>query len=898
MESFNLQNSLAQWRKSLRKQQGLEPGYIEEIESNLLDRYDDYLAEGLSESESFKLAAEKTVINPELVADEYFQANTSWKQTPPWKRRFDLIYLLPNYLKIAGRNFMRKSAYTTINLIGLVLGIMSVALVYLYISYKTTFDEFHTKADQIYRVGQNYRSQGYSMVGFEDYFRTSSEKQLSQINGLKNTAGILDAAQFFIFDAEAFVETGAKKLPVGKILSTNTCESFFDMFDFSFIQGSKATAAQNYGQAVLTSTTAQKLFGEDWQTQDILSSTLKVEDSTYIVAGVIEDVPSQSHFEFNILLHDKRITFWGTRTYVQLEPTADVAMVKERADQNMDKINPRLAESEIFAGLLFQPITSIHLNSNLLYEIKPPGDIRYLYAFGLIGLVILLITITNYTNLSIAMNAGRNREIGMRKVMGAARKSVTIQFLMEAIIMALAVTPVVLILLQLILPVFNDFMQVSLTNQFLEFKYLLLLLFTALLIGVLAGIYPAFYLSGRKIQDLFTQGAIKAKTRGFSVRKMLIAFQFALLIGLVSVTYFINQQITFIDQKDLGYRSEGILYVDLPSEKYPQFKQQVTQLPAIKAVGTGSFLGRNPFNQLTYKLENTTEVFDDATSIYMDYDAVKAYGLTTTVNAQLDDPESPEEFYLINETAAKALARQNKLERGALIGKQIIEEPEYTQEDGTVGFPKTIDGFFNDINLFSLREKVEPYFLTIVKNPEWTPRAIIHFETGQITELMQEIQAAYDGLEVNTPMSYQFQSDNLKKLYEKEQRVAQLSIYLSAVAVLLAVVGLVALSAFLTSLKRKELGIRKVLGASVFQILKQFSKEYVLLVVISLLVATPFAYCGISQWLAGFAYAITINPVIFVITAIGTLAVAWLAVSWITIKAAQANPIDSLKEDQ
>lgn len=900
MNNFNLEEAIATWRKAMRQQQGLEPGFIEEIEMSLRDRIDDYVEEGKSEEEAYYLAREKSMDDPEQVADEYFIARTKWNKIPPWKKRFDFFLLLPNYLKIVARNFMRKSTYTAINVIGLIIGILAVAVVFLYLRYETSFDEFHSKSDQLYRMGQKYRSQDYSVLGFQEYWSTSGETQINQIKGLQSLPGVADATQFFIFDAEAFVRTNDKKLEIGQILSTNAPSSFFNMFDFPFVLGSAESASETYKKAVLTQSTVEKLYGEDWKNLDLLSQEIEVEDSLYQIAGIIEDIPKNSHFEFNILLHQKKIGYWGARTYLQLSEGANTADVLAHARGEVDKFNNRIAESELFKGFLLQPITSIHLESDLLYEIKPPGDKRYLYAFGIIGLIIVLITITNYTNLSIAMNAGRNREIGMRKVMGASRKSVTWQFLMEALLLALLVTPVVTLLLELILPLFNDFMGVALDNIFVtQPAYLLILLSGALFIGLLAGIYPAFYLSARDIQDLFKKDGIKTKRRGFSVRKLLITFQFMLLIGLVSVTYFINQQIEFIESKDLGYRSEGIVYVELPYEQYGKFKHTIKQSPIIKNVGTGSFLGRNPFNQTTYKLDHTDEVYDDATNIWMDYEAVKAYGLKTSVDELLENPEqAPEELFLINETAVEKLKILYNLDRDDLLGRSLIEEPEFIQEDGTVGFPRTINGFFNDINLFSLREKVEPYFLNLQQTRDSASRAIIHFEAGRVSDVMNLITNAYDELETNSPLDYQFQEDNLASLYEREQRIARLSIYLSAIAVILAIIGLIALSAFLTSLRRKEVGIRKVLGATTWQIVHLFNKEYFLLILIGLLIAGPLAYFAMDKWLATFAYAINIKPIVFVFIALITLAITILSVSWVALQSAVSNPAESLKEDQ
>ncbi len=900
---FDLEKAIQSWHRELRSHPGLEPGYIEELECSLRDRIDDYLIQGMDEASAFQKAKAKSLESAEAVADEFYKARRRTHRRPPWKKRFDFFYLLPNYLKVAFRSFARKRFYTSINLLGLIIGLLCATVVFLYIQYEVGYDQFHEKSDRLYRVARTFRSQDYSVVSFDGYYSAPPKVQMKQIEGMRAVTGVKNATHFYIFDQPIFVDNGYKRLEVKQILSTNTPASFFEMFSWQFIRGNAQRVAFGSGRAVLTRSTIEKIYGKNWQTlPDLFKKTLEIEGENYLIAGVIEDIPANSHFEFSMLLHQPKIGYWGGRTYVELSPGTDPEQVAERMNASIDKINTRLAESELFGGNFLQAITSIHLYSDLLYEMKPPGELRYLYVFGAMALIILIITITNYTNLSIAMNTGRTREIGLRKVLGAGKRSIVQQFLLESVLLSLIAVPLVLILLRWVLPEFNQFMGVSLENLFIEMPlYTLGLTLGAVLVGTLSGLYPAFYLSGKKITQLFRKNGIQAKTRGFTLRKALITFQFALLIGLGSVTFLINEQLRYVDQKDLGYRREGLLYVLLENDEYSLIREKLEKMPEVQAVGAGSALGRQPFNQLTYKLDQTEEVFDDATSLFMDYGAVKAYNLDipTVYQKYLDDPsQAPDEILLINETAAQKLARVHGIDQQDLIGRQIITEPEYTQEDGTVGFPKTIAGIFEDIHLFSLREAVGPYFLSVERDIDWTHKAVVHFQTDQLLPLLDKIGKAYREINQKTPFRYEFQEENLAELYEQERRIATLTICLSVIAFMVALLGLIALSAYLTTLRKKEVGVRKVLGASISQIVLLFNKEYIYLIGFALLIASPLAYYGVRQWLANFAYRIQVSPLVFVGAAALTLTIALVAVSSMAYRAAISNPVKSLRDDQ
>ncbi len=902
--SFNLENALKDWRAGLRKQQGIEPGYIAELESNLLDRIDDYISQGLNEREAFEKATGKLFETAEEVADEFFKSRTPiTHQTPPWKKSAGIINLLPSYLKIAIRSLNRSKGYAAINYIGLMVGLLTVCFVGLYLNYELNWDAFHSKADRIYRVGQLYRAQSYSLVSFENYYSTEREVQLDHIKGFKEVPGVEDVAEFWIFGGSNYLTYNGDRFVEENIISTTTGAGFFNVFDWDWLYGSPDDFSANLNKVVLTESVAIKLKKGDTRIiGSLIGEVIAIDSVGYEISGIIADVPSNSHFDFNIVLHSPRIDYWGARTYALLEPDAKVDDVRVSWENNMEKINARLARNDqgLFKGFEVINLKDMHLKANALYEVKPPGNVRYLYIFGIIGVIVLMITLSNYTNLSVAMYSGRNREIGMRKVMGAGRFQLAGQFLIESMVIALSTIPIVVVLYHLMLPYFNDFMGVQLPQLFeLSVSMYVLLVFISLITGLAAGLYPAYTLSGKSINGLFDKQLIAPILRGFNLRKSLITFQFILLIGLGSATWFINSQLHYINQKDIGYAKEGVLYIFMEdSAAYADFKNTASSIVGINNIGNGMALARETYNQTTYSLDGYNEIFDDGYYLYMRPSGLISYEIETTVDELIrDENASFGELMLINKSAADRFATTLGIEKEDLIGATFRTEPSYTQEDGTIGFPYQIAGFFEDINMFSLREEIDPYFM-IVDQHAFSNWAIINFNVSNVSSVVEQIEAAYNSLNLETPIFRQFQEDRLETLYEQEQRIAILTVYLSFLAFTLALLGLIGLSAFLTAMRKKEIGVRKILGASNSQLVVQLNKEYIYLILIALIIAAPIAFLAMQNWLSSFAYRIEMNPIIFVFTAIITLGIAAIAVTSQTLRAATSNPVNSLRNDQ
>ncbi len=899
--AFQIDKAIEEWRKELLKNSSMEPGFAEEMIASLYDRYDDYLIAGHEPETAYLKAKQAVSPDTESTCSEYNKVTQ--RQLFQFSKTPKLFILLPNYLKTSIRHLSRKKFYNAINYLSLVIGLLFTLLAILYIDYETSFDAFHNSTDQKFRLGREFRSQDYSVYSFEGYYGSSRETQLKQINGLQDIQGISQACHFYTFGLPELVNMNTKELPVENLLETNTPKRFFDFFNWKFIQGNAIAFSEQLNTAVLTESEAERFFGKNWQSRDIIGQNLEYNDENFVIAGVIENIPSTSHYDFSMALNVKKINYWGSRTYVEIAEGEDPQQIAERIDVNMDKINTRLSTSELFNGTIIQNLRDIHLNSDMLYELKPPGDKTYLYIFGIISGIILLLTVSNYNNLSIAMNASRTREIGMRKLFGAKKPQIIKQFLAESLLLSLLSIPIVYLGLVLLIPEFNSFMNVELWNETTsDLKVWVYFLGIAICIGLLSGLYPALYLGKKDIIKLFKGNLVKTGGSGVTTRKAIITFQFVLLIGLCSLTLYVNEQLNYIQTADIGFDRDALVYVNLgeDAEVYKTFKNEVLKIPGVTGVGTGSPLGRSPFNQTTYKLGQTDEVFDDAYDVYLTYESIKMLGIETSIPDIIENPdEAPRSIVIINETLKRKLMNQFNLTEDELLGRRIIEEPEYTDEEtGEVGFPFEIGGFFKDINMFSLRERITPMFITAYKDPENVRWAAIGFETSNTDQMMAQIKDAYSKLNLDKAFYSSYLSQNINELYKKEKRLGSICILFSIVAFVVAVLGLIALTTYLTTLKQKEIGIRKILGATYFQLIKRFNREYLWLLIIAIGIAGPLTYYGVSQWLNSFAYRIDLNLLIFVWAALITIFISATAVSLITLKVVRAVPVKTLQEQQ
>jgi len=585
--------------------------------------------------------------------------------------------------------------------------------------------------------------------------------------------------------------------------------------------------------------------------------------------------------------------------YLQAENAATQTKIEAQINKNIATLNPSLVGNTTYKNHFLQPIEDIHLKSNILYELKTPGNINYLYLVSFFALFILGICVFNYSNFTLAIKTKQSKTIGIRKVIGASRGSVIRQFIFEGVLLALISVPLAVILLPLVVPKFNALMGVKIETSFVEnFQVYFAILLLAVIIGLVSSILPALNLSQKSAKSLFQDRLKEKGYKDFSVRKYLVISQFVIIIGITVISYFIQSQVDFIANKDLGFNKNNIVYASVSPDNLDVFQQKLKQIPEVETVANGSTLAIGTFNQLTYKVEGLETIYDDANQLYMDYAAIQAYELKTTLQKSIfENSENQQRRTIINRTAAKKIAAIKKITEEELIGTTIISEPDYTDAEGNVGFPFTIDGIFEDINLFSLREEIKPYFIIISNRVRMDGNSIIALNSENTTSGLDKIYAAYKTLNEPYPLEIEFLDTNYQELHSQDQQVGKLVFVLNFIAVFLSLLGIIGMTLLLIVGRTKEIGIRKVLGASIASILKISIKEYLFFIALATVIAWPIAIVVVKNWLSNFAYRININHFAVLVISLAVLLVTFIVVGLVSLKTAISNPVDSLRTE-
>ncbi|MCP1384127.1 ABC transporter permease [Runella salmonicolor] len=811
--------------------------------------------------------------------------------------------MLTNYFKIAWRNLLKNKIFSFINVAGLAIGLCCFIMIALYVTDELSYDRFHEKADRIYRVHADIRFGGTDLK-----LAVSSDPMGATLK--KDYPQVEQFVRLYTSDGSKSIKKGKEYIVENRVGYADS--TLFDVFTLPAIAGDTKTALDDPNTVVISESAARKYFG----TTDAVGKTLEVgviDKTLYKVTAVIQDIPTNSHFNFDFIFSMDNVRYdFGSYlsnnfyTYILLREGTDYKVFEKKMDEvlvryvlpqakqymqinSMDEF--KKAGNKLEYSLM--PLTDIHLRSDRYPEIGVNGSIQYVYIFSAVALFLLLIACINFMNLSTARSSNRAKEVGIRKVMGTERQTLIAQFIAESTLTSYMAFLFALLLTIILIPYFNDISAKTFSiSSLFQPQLLIFLLILPFVVGILAGYYPAFFLSSfRPIEVL--KGKFNAGFKRSNLRNMLVTFQFVTSLVLVIGTIIVYQQLNYIQTKKLGFDKDQVLIINgtgALTANRDAFKNEVGQMAGVKSASYAGYLpvANSSRSDNTFSKE---AVMDMKNGFNMqvwnvDYDYVPTLGMEVIKGRNFSKSYgSDSSAVLINETTAKVLGYDNP------IGKKI-----YTSTGSTAGINTAYEivGVVKNFHYESLRQQVGPLCMRLGNN-SWT--AAFKINTKDVPGLVSQIEAKWKSMAPEMPFSYQFLDESFDQMYRAEQRVGKVALTFAILTILIACLGLFGLVTYMAEQRTKEIGIRKVLGASVPNIVSLLSGEFLVLVVISVLIASPIAYYAMSQWLTEFAYRIEISWWMFLTAGILAICIALLTVSFQAIRAALMNPVNSLKSE-
>ncbi|MDZ7289255.1 MAG: ABC transporter permease [candidate division KSB1 bacterium] len=782
--------------------------------------------------------------------------------------------MLKNYLKIALRSFLRHKIYSAINLAGLGLGVAVCILILLFVRHEWSHDRYHRNAARIYLVTS---AQSTSPSRFA---QTVATPALLAPKLMANFPEIIQTVRF-LHQRDAVLRYDDRLFKEERFYFGDA--SVFEVFSFPLLAGDPKTALREPNTLVLTEKAAKKYFGDENPIGKILSLDGQGE---FKVTGVLQEIPTNSQFVFDFLASFATLgeitnpyKYFGTYTYLLLPENYPAKDLEEKFAAHREELAWYL--DDLYFKL--EPLTKIHLNPALSSSMDNAGDIRYVYMFSVIAILILLIACSNYLNLATARSTLRAREVGIRKVLGAERLRLAKQFLGEAILFSLFAFMFALVLVELFLPVFNRLVEKSLHIDYVHDLGLLLALGGfALMVGIVTGSYPALLLSAFRpihvLKGIFPTGS--SRRTALTFRRILVVAQFTISIALIAGTMIIGRQLQYIRHHKLGFEKEHIVSLYIRNtpilQNHESFKAELLQHPGIlkASVASGS-----PFDGVfiaPYKI-GETEV--ELHYVIVDYDYLETLGMKLVAgrNFSRNQTTDAENTIILNETAVKMFDLQSPLGR------------EFSGMDAK----RTIIGVVEDFHSASLHEPIQPTVLHIF--PRNYRSILVRLRPENIPATMAFLERKWREFAPNRPFDYAFLDQKFDRLYRAEEKLATIFGYFAGIAIVIACLGLFGLAAFATEQRTKEIGVRKVLGATVMNVVALFSKDFAKLVLLANLLAWPIGWYAMHRWLQNFAYRIDIGWWVFVLAGGLALVIALVTVSTQAFKAALANPVEALR---
>lgn len=810
--------------------------------------------------------------------------------------------MLKNYLKIAWRNLRKHKFYTFLNIFGLSLGLASCLLITLYVVDELSYDRSFANADRIFRINADIRFGGADMAlaVAPDPLAFTLKKdypQIEQVVRLRENGSQLvrraDAVENLKEEHVFFVDS-----------------TFFKVFSVPLLQGDPNTALRNPQTVVISETDARKYFGDT----NPMGKALMIDNSVaYTVTGVMQDLPAQSHMrDVNMMLsmsstEESGRNAWGSHnfnTYILFREGVDAKQFERNFETVLQKYTSKWIKSFLGSTLdevrktgnylvyTLMPLTDIHLHSDRTAEINPNGNIQYVYIFGVVAIFLLAIACVNFMNLATARSANRAKEVGVRKALGSERSSLVSQFLTESIMLSFFSLALAILIAYLALPLFNNLASKQIQFPFTNVWFWSVLLLTGGIVGVLAGSYPAFFLSAfQPLKVLKNTIELDGKGSGY-LRNALVVFQFVISVMLIVGTGVIYRQLNYIQTKKLGFNKDQMLIVNdayALDNQVKAFKEQVLQLPNVESATVTSFLP-TPSSRTDHTFFPVGQMQQDKglnmQKWLVDYDFVKTLDLKMASGRAFDESfPSDSTGIVINEAAAKVLGYPDP------IGKKIFG---YEDAALTKRVDYTIIGVVKNFHFESLRKNIGALSLILYRS---SGSVVFRMKGGDAPRTVAQVEALWKKMAPGQPFNYRFMDQDFDNVYRSEQRVGKIFITFATISIIIGCLGLFGLSAFTAERRTKEIGVRKVLGASVANIVALLSKEFIKLIIIAIVIGSPIAWFGMNHWLSDFAYHVDLAWWMFAAAGLLAIIIALLTVSFQSVKAALMNPVKSLKSE-
>lgn len=804
--------------------------------------------------------------------------------------------MLKNYIKTALRNISRNKGFTTINISGLAIGMACCILVLLYTNDEFSFDRYPQQSDQIYRLVMGVTSQERGEI---QTARTPPPWAPALANDYPEVEDYVRFKTPLVSWLISYEEKDKRFHEKGFYFAD---PSVFEFFNFALIKGYPKTALSEPNTVVLTESAAKKYFGDE----DPINKILRA-DNTYDfnVVGIIKDVPKHSHITFDILASFKTLStfaiyggieyetfrFMGLApdnyTYLRLKKGTSSDQFLYKFPQFFEKyISTQMEQLGLKIKPQLQPLKNIHLHSNIEAELQANSDINYIYIFSAIALFVLIIACINFMNLSTALSSKRASEVGLRKVVGAYRSQLIIQFLVETIFLTFIALFLAFILVQLLLPLFNYFSGKELSLAFNNPWNILGIIGIVVFVGILSGSYPAFMLSSFQPATVL-KGGVKAGSLNAVLRKVLVLIQFSISIIFIIGTGIVYSQLKFIQNRELGFNKEQVVVLPFGDPRarqiYLSYENLITQNPNVVAASGVSSLPGGLINNAAIRTEGMAP---DQTVLveflFGDHDFLDVMGIELAAgrNFSLDFPTDTLAAFILNETAINQFGWQDSpLEKRIQLG----------------GWQGRVIGVVKDFHVKSLYQRIEPLMIHIAPNPDAYHYFAVKIKAENFQETLNFLEVKWKQVYPHDPFVYSFLDEDFDSQYRTEQLRGNIFISFSILAIFIACLGLFGLAAFTAEQRTKEIGIRKVLGASESGIVFRLSKEFTIWVLLANFIAWPVAFLAMDKWLQNFAYRTGIPMWIFFVAAVIALLIALITVSYQAIKAASSNPVEALR---